>query len=204
MRRLLVPGEQVIVDTRRHASVLALPMLVTVLVCGGVAFAAGWLARGRLDALVPWLPAGTGPWLALVPTALGAWILVAYPLRRLIRWGALRYTLTSRRVLRRARGLRRSDRELPLAMVRDVAVHQSVFQSLARSGTITLSTGQAASLRLDDVPEVRSFRQLVLDAIDELPADGGFPATDDGAWSGTGGTPPRDPWERDVWGQSEQ
>ncbi|MEA5454704.1 PH domain-containing protein [Sinomonas sp. JGH33] len=197
MRKLLVPGEQVIVDTRRHGSVLVLPALVAVLVCGGVAFAAGWLTRGRLDALLPWLPPGTGPWLALAPTALGAWIVVAYPLRRLIAWGRLRYTLTSQRVLRRERGLRRSERELPLAMVRDVAVHQSVLQSLARSGTITLTTGQAASLRLDDVPEVRSFRQLVLDAIDELPAGVGFPGADDGAWPGPAGAAPRDPWQQD-------
>jgi hypothetical protein len=43
-----------------------------------------------------------------------------------------------------------------------------------------LTTGQAASLRLDDVPDVRSFRQLVLDAIDELPAEEGFPGLADG------------------------
>jgi hypothetical protein len=111
------------------------------------------------------------------------WILVTYPLRRLVAWSSLHYVLTSRRVLRRQRGFRRNDRELPLALVSDVAVTQSILQSFAHSGSITLTTGQAASLRLDDVPDVRSFRQLVLDAIDELPpdlgpggpADGGVP-----------------------------
>lgn len=199
MRRLLVPGEQVIVDTRRHGTVLVLPAIVGVLVCGAAAFAAGWLTRGRLESLAPWVPAGFGPWLALVPAALAAWVLVAYPLRRLAAWTSLRYVLTSRRVLRRQRGLRRSDRELPLAMVRDVAVHQSVLQSLARSGTITLTTGQAASLRLDDVPEVRSFRQLVMDAIDDLP-DHGFPGAYDDGLPGWGGAAPGAsdgswPWE---------
>ena len=178
MRRLLSPGEQVIVDTRRHGSLLVLPAVATVLICGLAAFAAGWLSRGHLDALLPWVPEGSGPWLALAPAVLAAWMVVTYPLRHLLAWAALRYTLTSSRVLRRQRGFRRSDRELPLAMVRDVAVHQNLLQSLVHSGSITLTTGQAASLRLDDVPEVRSFRQLVLDAIDELPPDQGF--ADDG------------------------
>ncbi|WP_138443684.1 PH domain-containing protein [Sinomonas susongensis] len=197
MRRLLTPGEQVIVDTRRHASLLVMPAVVTVLVCGAAAFAAGWLTRGRLEAVLPWVPAGSGPWLALVPALLGAWLMVAYPLRRLVAWTALSYTLTSRRVLRRQRGFRRSDRELPLAMVRDVAVHQTILQSLVHSGSITLTTGQAASLRLDDVPEVRSFRQLVLDAIDELPPDTGF--ADDGGLPRPDGPAarldPRPPWD---------
>ncbi|WP_336852909.1 PH domain-containing protein [Sinomonas albida] len=184
MRRLLVPGEQVIVDTRRHGSVLVVPAAVGVLVVGAAAFAAGWLYRGRLEGVVPWFPGGLGPWLALVPAALGLWLLARYPLHRLVGWASLHYVLTSHRVLRRERGLRRSDRELPLAMVRDVAVRQSVVQSLARSGTITLTTGQAASLRLDDVPEVRSFRQLVLDAIDELPPGPDFPGADDGGLPG--------------------
>jgi hypothetical protein len=197
MRRLLAPGEQVIVDTRRHPSLLVLPAVVTVAVCGAAAFAAGWLTRGRLDTVLPWIPAGSGPWLALVPALLGAWTVVTYPLRRLVAWTGLRYTLTSRRVLRRQRGFRRSERELPLAMVRDVAVHQTILQSFVHSGSITLTTGQAASLRLDDVPEVRSFRQLVLDAIDELPLDQGF--ADDGGlprpggWAERSEAPP--PWE---------
>ncbi len=181
MRKLLAPGEQVIVNTRRHGSVLVIPAVVGVLVCGVASFAAGWLNKGHLDTLIPWLPWGTGPWLSLVPAVLGAWILVIYPLRRLAEWSSLHYILTSRRVLRRQRGFRRHDRELPLAMVQDVAVTQSILQSFAHSGSITLSTGQAASLRLDDVPDVRSFRRLVLDAIDELPAEYGFPGTDDGA-----------------------
>ncbi|NUP74473.1 MAG: PH domain-containing protein [Sinomonas sp.] len=190
MRKLLVPGEQVIVETRRHGSVLLTPALVAVVVCGAAAFAAGWLARGRLEPLVPWVPRGIGPWLALAPAALAAWTLAVYPLRRFAAWTSLRYVLTSRRVLRRQGGLRRTDRELPLAMVRDVAVRQSVAQSLARSGTITLSTGQAASLRLDDVPDVRSFRQLVLDAIDELPPDQGSPGTYDGGLPAPRGAAP--------------
>lgn len=180
MRKLLAPGEQVIVDTRRHGSMLVLPAATAVAVSGIAAFAAGWLNRGRLDTLVPWLPWGTGPWLSLVPTVLGVWILFVYPVRRLVAWSSLHYVLTSRRVLRRQRGFRRHDRELPLAMVRDVAVTQSFLQSFAHSGSITLTTGQAASLRLDDVPDVRSFRQLVLDAIDELPAEEGFPGLADG------------------------
>ncbi|GAB2760117.1 PH domain-containing protein [Sinomonas soli] len=175
MRRLLDPGEQLIVRTRRQGRMLVLPALVLILVSGAAAFAAGWLSRGRLEAIVPWLPAGTSSWSPLVPAAAAVWVLIGYCLRELLAWRSVSYVLTSRRVLRRERGLTRSDRGMPLSLVRDVHVSQGFMQGMLRSGTITLTSGQSAQLTLTDVPEVRRFSQFILDAIEELPLQEGQP-----------------------------
>jgi hypothetical protein len=71
------------------------------------------------------------------------------------------------------------DREMPLSMVRDVDVRQGVLQGMLGSGTLTLASGHAAQLTLTDVPQVRRFRQFVLDAIEELPAAEWVPIDDD-------------------------
>lgn len=150
---------------------LVLPAAVLVVACGAGAFGAGWLSRGHLEQVVPWLPDGSRTWLALVPAALAAWVILAYCLRRLVAWRSVSYVLTSHRVLRRERRLTRWDREMPLSLVRDVNVRQGFVQGMLRSGTITLSSGQSAQLTLTDVPEARRFSQFVLDAIEELPDD---------------------------------
>ncbi|BCT75513.1 hypothetical protein SCMU_13550 [Sinomonas cyclohexanicum] len=178
MRRILTPGEQLIVTTRRHGRMLVLPAVVLIAVCGAGAFAAGWLARGHLEQTFPWLPPGSRQWLALVPALLGVWILLGYCLRELLAWRSVRYVLTSQRVLRRERGLTRRDRAMPLSLVRDVNLHQGFMQGMLRSGTITLTSGQSAQLTLADVPEARRFSEFILDAIEELP--------DDAPWHGPG------------------
>ncbi|WP_077489739.1 PH domain-containing protein [Sinomonas mesophila] len=211
MRRLLDPGEQLIVTTRRQPRMLVLPAVVFVLLCGGTGFAAGWLSRGRLEQVLPWVPASTRTWLPFVPVALAAWVALAYCARRLLAHRSLVYALTSRRVVCTERGLRGGGREMPLSMIRDVHVRQGVLQGMLRSGTITLASGQAAQLTLTDVPEVRRFRQLILEAIDELPAHGAAGAGPE--WGGGaasagpewgGGAAPGDaaPWER-PWEQRE-
>lgn len=179
MRRILTPGEQLIVRTRRQPRMLVLPAVAFVAVCGAAAFAAGWLSRGRLESLLPWVPPTTRAWLPFVPVALAAWVALGYCLRRVVAWRSVSYVLTSRRVMRRQRGLRRLDREMPLSMVRDVDVRQGVLQGMLGSGTLTLASGHAAQLTLTDVPQVRRFRQFVLDAIEELPAAEWVPIDDD-------------------------
>lgn len=178
MRKILTPGEQLIVSTRRHGRMLVLPGAVLIAVCGATAFAAGWLSRGHLEQTLTWLPPGSRPWLALVPALLGVWILLGYCLRELVAWRSVMYVLTSQKVLRRERGLTRRDRAMPLSLVRDVNLHQGFMQGMLRSGTITLTSGQSAQLTLTDVPEARRFSQFILDAIEELP--------DDALWPGPG------------------
>ena len=150
---------------------LVLPSVVLIAASGSGAFAAGWLSRGHLEQTFPWLPPASRGWFALVPAVLAGWILLGYCLRELFLWRSVSYVITSRRVLRRERGLTRQDREMPLSLVRDVKVRQGFVQGMFRSGTIILTSGQSAQLTLADVPEARRFSEFVLDAIEDLPDD---------------------------------
>ncbi|GAB4099134.1 PH domain-containing protein [Sinomonas halotolerans] len=194
MRRLLAPGEQVIAVTRQHRRLLVLPALVFVLACGAAAFTAGWLSRGHLEEAFPWMPAAARPWLMLASAVLAAWAVAAYSVRRFLAWNGLTYVLTNRRVLRRRRGLRSQEQEMPLAFVTGVEVRQGVLEGWLGSGTLALASGRSGQLTLADVPEVRRFRQFVLDAVDELPR--ALVGTDD-ARPGEGPAADGRPWERD-------
>lgn len=188
MRKELFPGEQVIVVTRPQPRTLIGPALLFILVCALTAFACAWIVKGGPAKLVPLVTQAWTPWLLGASLALGAWVLVAYCLPRVVTWHASRYTLTSRRLIARYGMLRRREAQVPLAAVRNVFVEQTLLQRSLRSGNISLDTGYPARTVIPDVPEVMTFRNFILDAIDDIPegelieADDTMPGT--GAWPG--------------------
>ncbi|MFJ6076840.1 PH domain-containing protein [Pseudarthrobacter sp. NPDC092419] len=199
MRKHLVPGEQVIVTTRPQPRKLAGAVVVFILAPAMSAFAAAWVIRGEAVRLVPALRQEWTPWLvaALAAAVLAAWL--GYCLPRLLRWHGTRYILTSRRLLARSGMLRRSEHQVNLASVRNLTVHETLLQRLLRSGNISLETGYQDTMTLPDVPEAARFRDFILDAIAELPADtresgseaaqfGGTEPEDGGTGSGGAGS----------------
>jgi uncharacterized membrane protein YdbT with pleckstrin-like domain len=171
MRKDLLPGEQVIVMTRPQPRMLFIPAVVFVLVPALAAFASAWIIRGGLSRLVPVVSPDWTFWLVAGCVLAVLWVLCGYCLPRLLRWQATRYFLTSRRILARYGMLRRRDRQVFLASVRNVTVTQTLVQRMLRSGTISLDAGHEFSAVLQDVPEVATFHRFVLDAMDELPED---------------------------------
>lgn len=170
MRKDLLPGEQVIVLTRPQARALTVPVFVLILSPALAAFASAWILKGEAATLLPVL-SGLEFWLVACCAALVAWIWLGYCLRSVSRWNATRYILTSRRLIARSGTLRRRDRQLSLAAVRNVSVSQSLLQRGLRSGNISLESGHGASLEFPDMPEVARFRNFILEAIDELPEE---------------------------------
>lgn len=174
MRKDLLPGEQVIVVTRRQPRMLILPVLVFILVPAVAAYLAAWILKGGPARLSPVVNEHWTPWLLAACGILAAWLLLGYTVPRVLRWRAIRYILTTRRIISRFGMLRRGDWQVPLAAIRNVGVHQSVLQRVLRSGNISLDTGHKTALVLDDVPEASTFRSFVLDAIGDLPEGGNF------------------------------
>ncbi len=170
MRKELLPGEQVIILTRPQPRGLTVPVFVFILVPAVAAFASAWILKGEAASLLPVL-SGLEFWLVAGCGALVAWVWLGYCLRRLSRWSATRYILTSRRAIARSGTLRRRDRQLSLAAVRNVSVSQSLLQRGLRSGNISLESGHGASLEFPDMPEVARFRNFILEAIDHLPEE---------------------------------
>ncbi|MGY2743157.1 PH domain-containing protein [Arthrobacter sp. UYCu723] len=203
MRKELLPGEQVIAVTRPQPRTLMVPALLFILVPALAAYASALIVKGGPAKLVPLVTRDWTVWLTGVCVALAAWVLLGYCLPRVLTWHATRYTLTNQRLVARYGMLRRRDQQVYLAAVRNVEIHQSLLQRVLRSGNISLDTGYPSSTVVPDVPEVVTFRNFILDAINELPQGGGFGAegmmhnpdgTRYGAW----------PWETREGGRDER
>lgn len=178
MRKELLPGEQVIAVTRPQPRKLIVPALLFILVAALAAYASAWIVKGGPAKLIPLITPAWTPWLIGACLALAVWVVVAYCLPKVVGWQASRYILTSRRLVARYGMLRRRDQQVPLAAVRNVIIEQTLLQRTLRSGTISLDTGYPSNAVIPDVPEVMTFREFILDAIDELPEDEPLEADD--------------------------
>lgn len=165
MRKWLVPGEQVIVITRPHARKLALPAIIAILLPTALGIGLAWLSRAywgpQWDS---WRPASQ-----FVAVALTIVVLLFFSLRRYLKWFATSYILTSRRIVIRKGALTRGQTDIPLFSLRTFNVSQGVAQRMRRCGNITLISGVGESVVIREVPEVTKFKNLTLDAIEELP-----------------------------------
>jgi uncharacterized membrane protein YdbT with pleckstrin-like domain len=129
-RRLLIEGEELVLDLRPHWIALVLPGLVTVLV------AAGWILA---SANAP--EDGTGRsvviWGAL---AVGLVILVWYPLRAVIAWATSNFAVTSDRIIHREGFIAKHTMEIPLEAINDVRFHQSILERIVGAGDLTIQS----------------------------------------------------------------
>lgn len=169
MRKDLLPGEQVIVITRPQPRKLIVPAAVFILAPALAAFAIAWIIRGEPSRLLPLITGEWTFWLVTACVLAAAWVLCGYCLPRLLKWHATRYILTSRRIVVRYGMLRRRNQQVSLASVRNLVVGQSLLQRILRSGNISLEAGRQVSTVVSDVPEVATFRNYILEAIDDLP-----------------------------------
>lgn len=198
MRKDLLPGEQVLVLTRPQPRVLAVPAVVFVLTPAAAAFASALIVRGETATLLP-VTEGLEFYLVAACVALAAWIWLGFCLPRLVKWNATRYILTSRRAIARFGTMRRRDRQVTLAAVRNVQVRQTVLQRIVRSGNISLESGNGGGLEFRDMPEVARFRNFVLEAIDDLPEDEFSDVEQE-----IGYAPDPEPWDGRAGGDSER
>jgi uncharacterized membrane protein YdbT with pleckstrin-like domain len=127
-RRLLVDGEELVLDLRPHPVALLLPTIVTVLTVGvGI-----WLLT---------LASGAVTWIVLGGIVL---VLVAYPVRRLTDWLTSHFVVTSDRVIHRQGLIAKSSMEIPLEAINDVRFEQGVFDRLVGAGTLVVQSASEA------------------------------------------------------------
>jgi membrane protein YdbS with pleckstrin-like domain len=169
MRRWLLPGEQVIVVTRRQPRMLAAPVVVFVLVPALASYGCAWIIKGGPRKLFPLVDPAWNAWFLAACIGLALVIIVGYSFRRFLQWRAVSYVLTNRRVMARFGWLGRRDWQVSLASVHNIGVRQSLLQRILRSGNIFLDTGHGRGSLMTEVPEVARFRNFILDAVDELP-----------------------------------
>jgi membrane protein YdbS with pleckstrin-like domain len=123
-KRLLVPGEELVLDLRPHWIALFLPGLATI----GVLAVGLWLitkANTTVDKVI------------LVAMAI---LLIAYPIRRLVWWLTSYFVVTSDRLIHREGWIAKHSMEIPLEAINDVRFAQGVFERIIGAGTLIVQS----------------------------------------------------------------
>ena len=123
-KRLLVPGEELVLDLRPHWIALVLPSLATI----GVVIAGFWLIS-KFDGVVNWV--------VLVGMAI---LLILYPVRRLVWWLTSYFVVTTDRLIHREGWIAKHSMEIPLEAINDVRFRQTVFERIIGAGTLVVQS----------------------------------------------------------------
>ncbi|WP_353112298.1 PH domain-containing protein [Microbacterium sp.] len=143
--------ELLIARFRGHARRLFWSALVLIGVCGATAYFYGNL------------PAPFQNWMLLAAAGAAVLLLVIVPF---LVWRARTYTITTRRVIVRDGIGASRRRELSHARGYSIAVRRGLLQRLWGAGTITLTNGVDAPLRLANVPSVNLVHETLADQIE--------------------------------------
>jgi uncharacterized membrane protein YdbT with pleckstrin-like domain len=122
-RKLLIPGEDLVLDLRPHPMALALPVLVVVAELA----VAVWLA----------LTFNFSAWIWLI---LFVVVFVLYPLRKLIDWLTSNFAVTTERVIHRQGFIAKRSMEIPLEAINDVRFEQRIWDRIVGAGTLLISS----------------------------------------------------------------
>jgi uncharacterized membrane protein YdbT with pleckstrin-like domain len=129
-RRLLIEGEELVLDLRPHWIALVWPIVVTVLVV------VGWIL-----ALVYAPDDGSGRtaviWIAI---AAGVFILLWFPVRAIVAWATSNFAVTSDRIIHREGFIAKRTMEIPLEAINDVRFQQSVFERIVGAGDLVIQS----------------------------------------------------------------
>jgi uncharacterized membrane protein YdbT with pleckstrin-like domain len=129
-RRLLIEGEDLVLDLRPHWIALVWPAIVTALVV------AGWVL-----ALVYAPDDGAGRsilvWGSL---AIGLVILIWWPLRAIVAWATSNFAVTSDRVIHREGFIAKRTMEIPLEAINDVRFSQTIFERMVGAGDVIIQS----------------------------------------------------------------
>jgi uncharacterized membrane protein YdbT with pleckstrin-like domain len=149
-RRLLDPGEQVIVTMRTHGAALWRPAGALVVVAAVAGFGIGLMP----DSMMP-----IGGWVVggLAAAVVLAWVVVPFA-----RWRTSTYTLTTRRLLARRGVLSRRGHSVPLDRITDIFSERSLGDRLLGCGTLLVRTdADVEPVVLADVPDVVEVERML-------------------------------------------
>jgi uncharacterized membrane protein YdbT with pleckstrin-like domain len=129
-RRLLIENEELVLELRPHWIAIVVPAIVTILVV------AGWILAvtnapddGTSRSIVVW-----------GASAVGVFLLIAFPVRKFIAWATSYFVVTSDRVIHREGWIAKHSMEIPLEAINDVRFHQGVFERLIGAGDLIISS----------------------------------------------------------------
>ena len=146
-RKLLLEGEELVIDTRPHWIALVGPVLVTILILAGV-----------IAALVK-IDNDTGK---LIVAGVGLVLFLAYPVRLFIRWVTSHFVVTSQRLVHRVGLIAKGSMEIPLTRITDVRFDQNIFQRLIGAGNLIVeSAGERGREVFGDVRRPEDIQRVI-------------------------------------------
>jgi len=129
-RRLLIENEELVLELRPHWIAIVVPAIVTILVVAGWILALTYAPDdGTSRSIVVW-----------GASAIGVFLLIAFPLRKFIAWATSYFVVTSDRVIHREGWIAKRSMEIPLEAINDVRFHQGVFERLIGAGDLIISS----------------------------------------------------------------
>lgn len=150
-RRLLIEGEELVLDLRPHWIALVRGILVVVLV------AAAWIV------LLPRLPDGaSGDVLRWLILGVGVILLIWYALRDVVEWLTSNFVVTTDRVIHREGFIAKRSMEIPLEAINDVRFQQGIFERIIGAGTLVIhSASEAGRQEFADVRDPETVQKTI-------------------------------------------
>jgi uncharacterized membrane protein YdbT with pleckstrin-like domain len=129
-RKLLIEGEDVVVELRPHWIALVGPTVVALLVL------IGWVV-----ALTKAPNSGAGRTIVVWGAAIvGLLLLLGYVVPRVVKWATSLFVVTTDRIVHRRGLIAKFSMEVPLEAVNDVRFEQSVFERMIGAGSLVIES----------------------------------------------------------------
>ena len=131
-RRLLIEGEELVMDIRPHWIALTIPAVVAI-----AALARAIWGMASFGADIVFL-------IGLVV------VLLIYPVPKFVWWLTSHFVITSDRVIHRAGWISKRSMEVPLEAINDVRFDQGIFDRIVGAGTLVVQSASEAGRQVFD------------------------------------------------------
>ncbi|MEX1264997.1 MAG: PH domain-containing protein [Actinomycetota bacterium] len=145
-RKLLIPGEEVVLELRPHPVALAVPAIVSVIATA----VAAWITT-KVDGVGVWIV--WAAWLALM---------LGFVMPKAVAWWTSIFVISTDRVISREGFIAKRSMEIPLEQVSDVRFDQGIFDRIVGAGTLLIqsaSTGGTNSF--DDIRRPEEVQRTI-------------------------------------------
>jgi len=133
--RLLVEGEELVLDLRPHWIALVMPAVAAI-----ATFVVMLILYNTFDE-------------SILDTAVGiagTLFLLAYPVRRLVDWLTSHFVVTSDRIIHRRGFIAKYSMEVPLEAINDVRFEQGIIDRMIGAGTLVVQSASEAGRQVFD------------------------------------------------------
>jgi uncharacterized membrane protein YdbT with pleckstrin-like domain len=146
-RRLLVEGEELVLDLRPHWIALVMPTVATI-----AAFVVMLILYRTFEEEI----------LDIVVGVAGALFLLAYPVRRLVDWLTSHFVVTSDRIIHRRGFIAKYSMEVPLEAINDVRFEQGILDRIIGAGTLIIQSASEAGRQVfDDIRDPEDVQRTI-------------------------------------------